>query len=103
MIPQRIGFLHPGDMGISIAASAQHAGNEVYWASEGRGPETQARAAKYGLCDAHTLAKLCAECRIIVSVCPPHAAAEVVQQVLAACFGAGPLETQVLGTEIGRT
>ncbi|HEX9439235.1 MAG TPA: DUF1932 domain-containing protein [Roseiflexaceae bacterium] len=163
MIPQRIGFLHPGDMGISIAASAQHAGNEVYWASEGRGPETQARAAKYGLCDAHTLAKLCAECRIIVSVCPPHAAEDVAQQVLAAgfggmyldanaiapqraerigadmaaagvsfvdggiiggpawapgstwlylagpqaeqiaaCFAAGPLETQVLGTEIGR-
>ncbi len=163
MTPQRIGFLHPGDMGISIAASAQNAGNEIYWASEGRSPDTQARAAKYGLRDAHTLAKLCAECAIIVSVCPPHAAEEVAQQVLAtgfggmyldanaiapqraerigadmaaagvsfvdggiiggpawtpgstwlylagrqaeqiaACFAAGPLETQVLGAEIGR-
>ena len=163
MTPQRIGFLHPGDMGISIAASAQNAGNEVYWASEGRSPATQARATKYGLRDAQTLKQLCAECAIIVSVCPPHAAEEVAQQVLAtgfnamyldanaiapqraeriaadmlaagvsfvdggiiggpawkpnstwlylagpqadriaACFAAGPLETQVLGAQIGR-
>jgi 3-hydroxyisobutyrate dehydrogenase-like beta-hydroxyacid dehydrogenase len=163
MTSQRIGFLHPGDMGISIAASAQNAGNEVYWASEGRSPDTHDRAAKYGLRDAHTLANMCAECAIIVSVCPPHAAEEVAQQVLtagfagmyldanaiaprraerigahmtaagvsfvdggiiggpawkpgstwlylagpqaeqlAACFAAGPLETQVLGAQIGR-
>jgi len=82
MTAQRIGFLHPGDMGISIAASAQNAGNEVYWASVGRSPDTQARAAKYGLRDAHTLEQLCDECAIIVSVCPPHAAEEVAQQVL---------------------
>jgi 3-hydroxyisobutyrate dehydrogenase-like beta-hydroxyacid dehydrogenase len=163
MTTQRIGILHPGDMGISIAASAQNAGNEVYWAAFGRGPDTQARAAKFGLHDAHTLANLCAECAIIISVCPPHAAEDVAQQVLAAgfrgvyldanaiapqraarigdamtaagvsfvdggiiggpawapgatwlylagpradqiaaCFTAGPLETQVLGTAIGK-
>jgi 3-hydroxyisobutyrate dehydrogenase-like beta-hydroxyacid dehydrogenase len=163
MTSQRIGFLHPGDMGISIAASAQNAGNEVLWVSEGRSPETQARAAKYGLRDAYTLSNLCAECAIIISVCPPHAAEEVAQQVLAtgfagmyldanaiapqraerigadlaaagvsfvdggiiggpawtpggtwlylagsqaaqiaACFASGPLETQVLGAQIGR-
>jgi 3-hydroxyisobutyrate dehydrogenase-like beta-hydroxyacid dehydrogenase len=150
-------------MGISLAASAQNSGNDVYWASQGRSPETLARAAKYGLRDAHTLAQLCAECSIVVSVCPPHAAEEVAQQVLAAgfsglyvdanaiapqraerigagmaaagvafvdggiiggpawqpgstwlylagpqaeraaaCFAAGPLETQVLGEQIGR-
>jgi 3-hydroxyisobutyrate dehydrogenase-like beta-hydroxyacid dehydrogenase len=163
MNPQRIGFLHPGAMGISIAASAQNSGHEVYWASEGRSPDTQARATKYGLRDAHTLEQLCAECAIVVSVCPPHAAEQVAQQVLAAgfaglyldanaiapqraerigadmaaagvafvdggiiggpawqpgstwlylagpqakqaaaCFAAGPLETQVLGEQIGR-
>jgi 3-hydroxyisobutyrate dehydrogenase-like beta-hydroxyacid dehydrogenase len=163
MAPQRIGFLHPGDMGISLAASAQNGGNAVFWASEGRSPDTRARAAKYELRDAQTLAQLCAECAIVVSVCPPHAAEQVAQQVraagfgglyvdanaiaperaeriaadmaaagvgfvdggiiggpawapgstwlylagpqadlVAACFAAGPLETQVLGAEIGR-
>ena len=99
MTPQRIGFLHPGDMGISIAASAQNAGNEIYWASEGRSPDTQARAAKYGLRDAHTLAKLCAECAIIVSVCPPHAAEEVAQQVLATGFGGMYLDANAIAPQ----
>ena len=99
MTPQRIGFLHPGDMGISIAASAQNAGNEVYWASEGRSPDTQARAANYGLRDAHTLAELCAECAIIVSVCPPHAAEEVAQQVLANGFGGMYLDANAIAPQ----
>jgi 3-hydroxyisobutyrate dehydrogenase-like beta-hydroxyacid dehydrogenase len=86
MTPQRIGILHPGDMGISIAASAKNAGNVVYWASEGRGPDTQARAAKFELRDAGTLANLCSECEVVLSVCPPHAAEQVADQVLAAGF-----------------
>ncbi len=99
MIPQRIGFLHPGDMGISIAASAQNSGTEIYWASEGRSPETQARAAKYGLRDAKTLANVCAECAIIVSVCPPHAAEQVAQQVLAAGFGGMYLDANAIAPQ----
>jgi 3-hydroxyisobutyrate dehydrogenase-like beta-hydroxyacid dehydrogenase len=99
MTPQRIGFLHPGDMGISIAASAQNGGNEVYWASEGRSPDTQARAAKYRLRDANTLAQLCAECAIIVSVCPPHAAEEVAQQVLVAGFGGMYLDANAIAPQ----
>jgi 3-hydroxyisobutyrate dehydrogenase-like beta-hydroxyacid dehydrogenase len=86
MTSQRIGILHPGDMGISIAASAQNAGNQVYWASAGRSPDTRARAAKHGLRDAGTLANLCRECEIIISVCPPHAAEQVADQALAAGF-----------------
>jgi 3-hydroxyisobutyrate dehydrogenase-like beta-hydroxyacid dehydrogenase len=99
MTAQRIGFLHPGDMGISIAASAQNAGNEVFWASEGRSPDTHARAAKYGLRDTHTLTKLCAECAIIISVCPPHAAEQVAQQVLAAGFGGLYLDANAIAPQ----
>ncbi|MEO7909198.1 MAG: DUF1932 domain-containing protein [Roseiflexaceae bacterium] len=99
MAPQRIGFLHPGDMGISIAASAQNGGNEVYWASAGRSPETQTRAATYGLRDAQTLATMCAECAIIVSVCPPHAAEEVAQQVLATGFGGIYLDANAIAPQ----
>jgi len=86
MIQQQIGILHPGEMGISIAASAQKSGHLVSWASEGRSPDTHARAARFELHDSHTIANLCAECAIIVSVCPPHAAEMVAQQVVEAGF-----------------
>src|SRR5262245_1822710 len=77
MTPQQIGILHPGEMGISIAASALNSGHAVYWASEGRSCDTRKRAATFALRDALTVANLCAECAILVSVCPPHAAATV--------------------------
>ena len=32
----KIGILHPGEMGISVAASAINSGHPVYWASQGR-------------------------------------------------------------------
>jgi hypothetical protein len=40
MTRQKVGILHPGEMGISIAASAQNSGHTVYWVSEGRSPQT---------------------------------------------------------------
>ncbi len=86
MTKQKVGLLHPGNMGISVAASAQNSGHDVYWASEGRSPQTRERAAKFNLHDTRTLAKLCETCSIIVSVCPPHAAKEVAKQVLAHSF-----------------
>ncbi len=82
----KIGILHPGEMGISIAASAKNSGCEVYWASEGRRQPTRERAAQFGLQDARTLAQLCAECPIIMSVCPPHAAESLANDVVAAGF-----------------
>ncbi|MGD9148497.1 MAG: DUF1932 domain-containing protein [Anaerolineae bacterium] len=79
----KLGILHPGNMGISIAASAQNSGCEVYWASDGRSEQTRQRAEEFSLLDAHTLENLCRTCSVIVSVCPPHAAEEVAEQVLA--------------------
>ena len=86
MTPQRLGILHPGEMGISLAASAQNSGREVYWSSEGRSSATQARAARFGLRDAGSLAALCAACEVVVSVCPPHAAEAQARDVVAAGF-----------------
>jgi 3-hydroxyisobutyrate dehydrogenase-like beta-hydroxyacid dehydrogenase len=158
-----IGILHPGQMGISVAASARNSGHTVYWASAGRSAQSRARAAEQGLTDAGTLAELCAVSDLILSVCPPHAAEEVAASVaatgfsgifvdanaiapqrtqaieviltqagatlvdggiiggpawkpgttwlylsgpeaatVAACFAAGPLETEVIGAEIGK-
>jgi 3-hydroxyisobutyrate dehydrogenase-like beta-hydroxyacid dehydrogenase len=163
MPSQKIGILHPGEMGISVAASAKNSGCDVYWTSQGRSSATRERAAKIGLHEAPTLAELCSECPIVVSVCPPHAAEDLANEVLrtgyrglfvdanaiapqrtikigevmsknhvdfvdggviglpawkpgttclylsgpraaevAACFTAGPLNTKVLGNEIGK-
>jgi 3-hydroxyisobutyrate dehydrogenase-like beta-hydroxyacid dehydrogenase len=160
---RKLGVLHPGNMGISIAASALNSGCEVYWASQGRSAQTRERAERFDLHDAGSLAQLCETCPILVSVCPPHAAEDVADQVLdcgfagiyidanaispqraihigekmtargvvfvdggiiggpawepgrtwlylsgrrgeevAACFSAGPLETDVIGETIGK-
>jgi 3-hydroxyisobutyrate dehydrogenase-like beta-hydroxyacid dehydrogenase len=84
----KLGILHPGQMGISVAASAQNSNCEVFWASEGRSEQTQARAEEHGLKDAQTLDRLCQTCEVILSVCPPNAAEEVARQVLATDFQA---------------
>lgn len=78
----KIGFLHPGSMGISLAASAQNSGHTAYWASEGRSQATHERAQSHALTDAGTLAALCDTCSAIVAICPPHAAQDVAQQVI---------------------
>jgi 3-hydroxyisobutyrate dehydrogenase-like beta-hydroxyacid dehydrogenase len=77
-----MGILHPGNMGVSVAASAQNSGCDVYWASDGRSAQTRARAEGQCLRDARTVADLCHTCGVIVSVCPPHAAEEVADEVL---------------------
>jgi 3-hydroxyisobutyrate dehydrogenase-like beta-hydroxyacid dehydrogenase len=81
-----VGFLHPGEMGISLAASAQNSGHAAYWASEGRSPQTHARAAKLQLVDSRTLKDLCATCSVIVSICPPEAAERVATEVMSCSF-----------------
>jgi len=83
---ENVGILHPGEMGVSIAASAKSSEQNVFWVSEGRGPETYARAQSHSLIDAHSLKELCQTCSIIISICPPHAAEDVARQVLAHSF-----------------
>ena len=86
MTQQKVGILHPGQMGISVAASIQNSGHTVYWVSEGRSQATHERAAKFSLQDTGTLAALCETCTVIVSVCPPHVAEEIAAQVLGHAF-----------------
>lgn len=99
MPAEMIGILHPGAMGISVAASALRSGGQVCYASEGRSEATQARAAKHGLRDLGTLAELCAACSILISVCPPHAADEVASQVIASGFGGLYLDANAISPQ----
>jgi 3-hydroxyisobutyrate dehydrogenase-like beta-hydroxyacid dehydrogenase len=69
-----IGLLHPGEMGAAVGRCLTAAGHTVLWASEGRGPETAARARAAGLSDAGTPAEVAERADVILSICPPHAA-----------------------------
>ena len=86
MSNQNVGVLHPGAMGISVAASIKNSGREVFWVSEGRSEKTVERATKYKLTNARNLQSLCDKCDTIISVCPPHAAEDVASQVVECSF-----------------
>jgi len=81
-----IGFLHPGDMGISLAVTARNTGHTACWVSEGRSPDTYDRAAKNGLIESQTFEELCDKCSVIICVCPPFAATSVAEQILQYSF-----------------
>jgi 3-hydroxyisobutyrate dehydrogenase-like beta-hydroxyacid dehydrogenase len=78
----RIGVLHPGEMGVSIAASAANSGHEVYWTSQDRSEKTRLRAEKHNLIDAGSLSQLCQNSEMIFSICPPHSAEDFAKSVI---------------------
>lgn len=105
----KVGIINPGAMGISIAASAQAGGHEVYWASAGRSADTRQRAEERNLLELESLAELCAVCEVMLCVCPPHAAAAVAQSVIDAGFcglycdgnAIAPRQTLRIGERLG--
>ena len=64
-------------MGAAIGSVLRQRGTEVLWASDGRSAETEARAARAGLCDVGGIDELARRSDVLLSVCPPHAAADV--------------------------
>lgn len=98
----RIGIIHPGDMGSSVAASAAEGGHEVFWASEERSAATRERAEKAGLRDLGTLAALCEASELLLGVCPPHAAEATAAQVRDAGFRGLYLDANAVSPERAR-
>ncbi len=76
-----IGVLHPGSMGAAVGGAAVAAGQHVLWTSEDRSPATCERAERFGLDDVHWLNGVVNQADIILSICPPHAAREVAEDV----------------------
>ena len=72
------GFLHPGEMGSSVAAAC--AGRSI-WASEHRSHATVIRAEAAGIEDVGDVRTLVNTADTIVSVCPPEAAIAQARQV----------------------
>lgn len=77
----RIGLFHPGAMGASVGAAASGNGHPVLWASQGRSAATQERARRGALQDVVTMPEVLASSEILLSICPPHAAATVAAEV----------------------
>ena len=95
----KIGILHPGEMGISVAASAINNGHQVYWASENRSDRTRVRAEKHGLIKSDSLVELCQSCEIIFCICPPHAAEDVAISVIEYGFSGYYLDANAIAPQ----
>ncbi len=102
MSQHKVGILHPGQMGASIAAAAKESGQDVYWASAGRSDATRERAEKAGLTEVGTLQELCDACDTILSVCPPAAAEDVAKQVVDLGFRGNYLDGNAISPQRAR-
>jgi len=83
---ERVGIVHPGAMGVFVAASIAQSGYDMCWASKGRSVDTVKRAEQFQLRDVGALVDLCQHCEVVVSVCPPHAALEMAEQVVKCAY-----------------
>lgn len=99
MSKRKIGVLHPGEMGVAVAKTAQNSGHEVYWASDGRSPDTCRRAIATGLADAGSLAGMTELCPVIVSVCPPEFAEELASEVIGLGYGGLYIDANAISPE----
>lgn len=80
----RVGVLHPGEMGVSVAQALADSGHEVGWVSVGRSARTQARGAAFSKFS--SLEELLEVAQAVISVCPPHAAEDLARSVAACGF-----------------
>ncbi len=78
---ENIGFVHPGQMGVTVAAAVMAAGHTAHWASEGRSPASADRANGAGIVDSGSLNNLCNHCTTVFSICPPDKATDVARSV----------------------
>jgi 3-hydroxyisobutyrate dehydrogenase-like beta-hydroxyacid dehydrogenase len=80
----RVGVLHPGEMGASVAASLLAGSHEVAWCSAERSEHSRARAVE--LQEFSQLDDLVAWAEVLISVGPPAYALQQAQAVQACAF-----------------
>ena len=76
---ENVGLMTPGDMGQAVALQIKARGFRVSTALEGRSDRSHALAREAGLNDTGTIARLVAECDVVLSVMNPGAAVEFAQ------------------------
>src|SRR6202042_1818806 len=80
-----IGLLHPGEMGAAVGGCLVTVGHEVLWDPAGRSRASTGRALAAELTGV-TFDKVIERSSVILSVCPPHAALDVADQVASAGY-----------------
>ncbi|MFJ6510242.1 DUF1932 domain-containing protein [Streptomyces sp. NPDC091406] len=78
--------LHPGSMGVAVAAELVVGGHEVLWVPKGRSESTWRRAREAGATSCDSLAEALSRSAVVLSVCPPQAAEDVAAAVAAHGF-----------------
>jgi 3-hydroxyisobutyrate dehydrogenase-like beta-hydroxyacid dehydrogenase len=88
-LPNRpvVGILHPGAMGAALGSALKARAGTVIWAAAGRSHATAKRAELADLVAVPDVAELARRAHLIVSICPPHAAGAVAEEVAAAVEG----------------
>lgn len=81
---ERIGFMTPGDMGQAVAMQLKQKGYTVMTALEKRSERSRKMAAEVGLVDVGSIARMTAECDLVMSVMNPGAALEFATEAAAA-------------------
>jgi 3-hydroxyisobutyrate dehydrogenase-like beta-hydroxyacid dehydrogenase len=89
LIPPRpvVGVLHPGAMGAAVGSALRPRAGAVVWAAAGRSQATSKRAELADLVGVPDVAALARRSDVVISVCPPHAARAVADEVAAALDG----------------
>ena len=86
---ENVGLMSPGDMGQALAIQIKARGLKVYTALEHRSERTRALAREAGLNDVGSLARLVAQCDVVLSVINPGAALDFAREVADALRATG--------------
>jgi 3-hydroxyisobutyrate dehydrogenase-like beta-hydroxyacid dehydrogenase len=84
-----VGVMSPGDMGQAMAAQLKAEGFNVYCALERRSERTRGLARAAGLIDVGSVARLVAECDVVLSIMDPGAALDFASEVADALHASG--------------
>jgi 3-hydroxyisobutyrate dehydrogenase-like beta-hydroxyacid dehydrogenase len=86
---ENVGLMSPGDMGQAVAMQIKAKGLNVYTALEQRSARTRALAREAGLTDVGTVARLVAECDVVLSIMNPGAALDFAREAADALRASG--------------
>ena len=86
---ENVGLMSPGDMGQAVAIQIKAKGLNVLTALEHRSERTRGLAREAGLTDVGTLARLVAECEVVLSIMDPGAAVSFAREASEAIRAAG--------------
>lgn len=95
--------LHPGEMGAALGARWIDNGLTVSWISDGRSEQSIKRARQAGMNDLQTMKAALKHADLVVSVCPPHGAIALAEQVAQIGFDGVYLDANAIAPQSTQT